>query len=75
MEDIETIVAFDTTFPKSIMAPVSLPVTSQAQWIFPLSALQHTPSRSTSDISLEKELYDRNRGVEFLFRMGVSLKL
>ncbi|KAI0695895.1 cyclin-like protein [Cytidiella melzeri] len=49
---------------------------SAAQWLFPVSALvDHTPSRTTSSISIEKELYDRARGVEFLFRLGVSLIL
>ncbi|PSR74914.1 hypothetical protein PHLCEN_2v9448 [Hermanssonia centrifuga] len=47
-----------------------------AQWIFPVSVLtQSTPSRTASSISLEKELYDRARGIEFLFRLGVSLGL
>lgn len=48
---------------------------SSSQWLFPVSALHVTPSRTTSQISLEKELYDRARGVEFLFRLGVSLAL
>ncbi|EAU88564.2 hypothetical protein CC1G_04270 [Coprinopsis cinerea okayama7 len=42
-----------------------------SQWFFPLSALQATPSAC----SLERELYDRARGVEFLFRLGSSLQL
>ncbi len=41
------------------------------QWLFPLSALLATPS----SWPLEKELYDRARGVEFLFRLGSSLQL
>ncbi|KAJ7905465.1 cyclin-like protein [Mycena olivaceomarginata] len=41
------------------------------QWLFPLSALHATPS----NWSLEKELYDRARGIEFLFRLGSSLVL
>lgn len=41
------------------------------QWIFPISALRATPSQST----LGKELSDRARGVEFLFRLGSSLQL
>ncbi|TCD69718.1 hypothetical protein EIP91_006485 [Steccherinum ochraceum] len=45
------------------------------QWLFPISALAKTPSRQTSNIPLEKELYDRARGVEFLFRIAVSLVL
>ncbi|KAI5124546.1 hypothetical protein M0805_003068 [Coniferiporia weirii] len=46
-----------------------------SQWIFPASALLATPSASTSSLSLDKELYDRARGVEFLFRLGASLQL
>ncbi|OSD01608.1 cyclin-like protein [Trametes coccinea BRFM310] len=46
-----------------------------SQWLFPISALHNTPSRTTSNIPLEKELYDRSRGVEFLYRLGVSLGL
>ncbi|KAL4248135.1 RNA polymerase II holoenzyme cyclin-like subunit [Abortiporus biennis] len=48
---------------------------SLSQWLFPPSALHSTPSSVTSNIPLEKELYDRARGVEFLFRLGVSLVL
>lgn len=48
---------------------------SGSQWLFPIAALQSTPSRLTSGILLDKELYDRARGVEFLFRLGVSLAL
>ncbi|KAK7014885.1 cyclin pch1 [Favolaschia claudopus] len=43
----------------------------QNQWLFPLSALHATPS----NWPLEKELYDRARGVEFLYRLGCSLVL
>lgn len=42
-----------------------------SQWLFSLSALYATPSTCTFD----KELYDRARGVEFLFRLGSSLAL
>lgn len=41
------------------------------QWLFPLSALRATPT----NYPLEKELYDRARGVEFLLRLGSSLRL
>lgn len=47
----------------------------QSQWVFPLSALQLTPSVVTSSYTVAKELYDRSRGVEFLFRLGSSLGL
>ncbi|KAH7916060.1 cyclin-like protein [Hygrophoropsis aurantiaca] len=46
-----------------------------SQWLFDVSALQFTPSVTTSGYSLGKELYDRARGVEFLFRLGSSLGL
>jgi hypothetical protein len=46
-----------------------------SQWLFPLLALQETPSVTTSNYSAQKELYDRGRGVEFLFRLGSSLGL
>lgn len=50
--------------------------TGMSQWLFPVSAIvEATPSRTTSSISVEKELYDRARGVEFLFRLGVTLGL
>ncbi|KIY64925.1 cyclin-like protein [Cylindrobasidium torrendii FP15055 ss-10] len=41
------------------------------QWIFPLSALRQTPSKWP----LEKQMYERARGVEFLYRLGSSLQL
>lgn len=47
----------------------------QSQWLFPISALQLTPSVLTSYYTVAKELYDRSRGVEFLFRLGSSLGL
>lgn len=45
------------------------------QWLFSIDALRHTPSVATSAFSVGKELYDRARGVEFLFRLGSSLGL
>ncbi|KAJ3883432.1 cyclin-like protein [Lentinula edodes] len=42
------------------------------QWLFPVEALHHYPS---SLEPLHKTLYDLSRGVEFLFRLGTSLKL
>ncbi len=44
---------------------------SSTQWLFPISALENTPT----EWALQKELYDRARGVEFLFRLGSSLQL
>jgi len=46
-----------------------------SQWIFPVEALHRTPSVDTSNYTVAKELYDRARGVEFLFRLGSSLGL
>jgi|ERR1700676_263467 hypothetical protein len=48
---------------------------SSSQWIFSVSALSATPSITMSNFTLEKELYDRSRGAEFLFRLGTSLGL
>ncbi|KAF8559552.1 cyclin-like protein [Imleria badia] len=45
------------------------------QWLFPIDTLRSTPSVATSGYSVGKELYDRARGVEFLFRLGSSLGL
>lgn len=45
------------------------------QWVFPIDALRYTPSVATSGYAVGKELYDRARGVEFLFRLGSSLGL
>jgi len=44
---------------------------AESQWLFSVDALDATPSIC----SREKELYDRARGVEFLFRLGASLAL
>ncbi|KAI0807117.1 cyclin-like protein [Fomes fomentarius] len=57
------------------MGATSIASSSSSQWRFPISALHKTPSKMTSDIPLERELYDRSRGVEFLYRLGVSLGL
>ncbi|KAH9934789.1 cyclin-like protein [Fomitopsis serialis] len=57
------------------MGATNVPSSSSSQWLLPVTALRYTPSQTTSDIPLEKELYDRARGVEFLFRMGVALQL
>ncbi|ESK94626.1 cyclin [Moniliophthora roreri MCA 2997] len=45
--------------------------TIDSQWIFPLSALRNTPT----PYPVHKFLYDLARGVEFLYRLGTSLKL
>ena len=48
-----------------------MPESRRSQWLFQLSALRATPTSFSTD----KELYDRARGVEFLFRLGSSLAL
>ncbi|KAL1706927.1 cyclin-like protein [Schizophyllum commune] len=41
------------------------------QWLFSLEALRNTPT----EYPIEKEMYDRARGVEFIFRLGSTLQL
>jgi len=45
------------------------------QWLFPLSALYHTPSWEISSASLDYELKERAKGVEFIFRVAAHLNL
>jgi len=42
---------------------------SSDQWLFPLSALRDTPS----EIPLQEEMSRRQKGIDWLFRVGVSL--
>lgn len=42
-----------------------------SQWLFPIDTLSNTPSTCR----LERELYDRARGIEFLYRVGMQLNL
>ncbi|KAF5330678.1 hypothetical protein D9619_005559 [Psilocybe cf. subviscida] len=42
-----------------------------SQWLFPIETLSNTPSTCR----LERELYDRARGIEFLYRVGMQLNL
>ncbi|ETW85952.1 hypothetical protein HETIRDRAFT_309656 [Heterobasidion irregulare TC 32-1] len=44
-----------------------------SQWLFPISAFEHTPT--AIERSVEEEMYDRARGIEFLFRLGTSIGL
>lgn len=48
---------------------------SNSQWIFPVSALDNTPSVQSQHFTRDKELYDRSRAVELLFRLGSTLQL
>ena len=47
--------------------------TPNSQWLFPISALSCTPT--AQDMSLHEEMYDRSRGIEFLYRLGTSIGL
>src|SRR6266571_3471914 len=47
--------------------------TVHSQWLFPISALSCTPT--AQDRSLHEEMYDRSRGIEFLYRLGCSIGL
>lgn len=54
----------------SLVMPES---TVHSQWLFPISALSRTPT--AQDRSLHEEMYDRSRGIEFLYRLGCSIGL
>jgi hypothetical protein len=47
---------------------------AQSQWLFPTDALAHTPTVADG-WAVDKELYDRSRGAELLYRLGSSLAL
>lgn len=47
--------------------------TTNSQWVFPISALSCTPT--AQERSLHEEMYDRSRGIEFLYRLGTSIGL
>ena len=47
--------------------------TTHSQWLFPISALACTPT--AQERSLHDEMYDRSRGIEFLYRLGTSIGL
>ncbi|THH18158.1 hypothetical protein EW146_g2780 [Bondarzewia mesenterica] len=55
------------------MASIYSANSASSQWIFPISALDHTPT--ALERSSEEEMYDRARGIEFLFRLGTSIGL
>jgi cyclin K len=48
---------------------------TDSQWLFPASALDKTPSVESGYLTRDRELYDRSRAVELLFRLGVTLQL
>jgi cyclin K len=52
---------------------MAIQVTPQSQWLFPISALSCTPT--AQERSLHEEMYDRSRGIEFLYRLGTSIGL
>ncbi|EJD44037.1 cyclin-like protein [Auricularia subglabra TFB-10046 SS5] len=46
-----------------------------SQWVFDLAHLFKTPSQEEDGWVVHTELQDRNKGVDFLFRVGLSLNL
>lgn len=48
---------------------------SHSQWVFDLAHLFRTPSQEEDGWVIHTELQDRNKGVDFLFRVGMSLQL
>jgi len=48
-------------------------VASNARWLFSPENLAHTPT--ALDRNLLEEMYDRARGVEFLFRVGSHINM
>ena len=46
---------------------------AHSQWLFPISSLAFTPT--AQERSLHEEMYDRSRGIEFLYRLGTSIGL
>jgi cyclin K len=55
------------------MQPTTDSTAQPLQWLFPISALSCTPT--AQDRSLHEEMYDRSRGIEFLYRLGTSIGL
>ncbi|KAH9981315.1 cyclin-like protein [Lactifluus volemus] len=55
------------------MQPTPDSTAQPLQWLFPISALSCTPT--AQDRSLHEEMYDRSRGIEFLYRLGTSIGL
>jgi len=47
--------------------------TTHSQWLFPISTLACTPT--SQERTLHEEMYDRSRGIEFLYRLGTSIGL
>jgi hypothetical protein len=44
---------------------------SESQWLFPLESLRETPS----EIPLDEEMLRRQRGVDWLMRVGSTLNM
>ena len=55
------------------MQPTPESTAQHSQWLLPISALSCTPT--AQDRSLHEEMYDRSRGIEFLYRLGTSIGL
>jgi hypothetical protein len=60
---------------RAAIAPVEMTTdsTPNSQWFFSISALSCTPT--AQERSLHEEMYDRSRGIEFLYRLGTSIGL
>ncbi|KAI9509357.1 cyclin-like protein [Russula earlei] len=54
-------------------ATESIAPSHHSQWLFPISTLSCTPT--AQERSLHEEMYDRSRGIEFLFRLGTTIGL
>lgn len=63
--------SFNVTDPIQDYCMMEPSTNTPSQWLFSVAALNETPST----FPLEKEMYDRARGVEFLYRLGSSLAL
>jgi hypothetical protein len=61
------------TGPSAKMQTTTTESSARSQWLFPLSALSCTPT--AQERSLHEEMYDRSRGIEFLYRLGTSIGL
>jgi hypothetical protein len=59
--------------PPSEMQTSTTDPNTHSQWLFPISALSSTPT--AQERSLHEEMYDRSRGIEFLYRLGTSIGL
>jgi hypothetical protein len=69
----DSVDAGDSSVPIQGDANMTTESTTNSQWVFPISALSCTPT--AQERSLHEEMYDRSRGIEFLYRLGTSIGL